>query len=128
MLVYRMPFERMTQSQNDPVFREFWPENAAVMNRVKAEEMGIADGDEVYVESIAGKIKLKAKLIMGIRPDCVAIDHGFGHWSPGLTVAAGKGANDGDLVPAMTIAEQLELNTPGMAALMEDVALKVTKA
>ena len=128
MLIYRKPFERMTQSQNDPVFREFWPENAVVMNRSKAEEMGIAGGDEVYVESNTGQIKLKAKLIMGIRPDCVAIDHGFGHWSPGLSAAAGKGANEGDLIPAMTIAEQLEHNTPGMAALMEDVALKVTKA
>ena len=48
------------------------------MNGIKAEEMGIAEGDEVYVESNAGKIKLKAKLIMGIRPECVAIDNGFG--------------------------------------------------
>jgi thiosulfate reductase/polysulfide reductase chain A len=128
LLIYRKPFERMTQSQNDPVFREFWPENAVLMNCCKAEEMGIAHGDEVYVESTTGKIKLKARLIKGIRPDCVAIDHGFGHWSSGLSVAAGKGANTGDLIPAMTIAEQLAHNTPDMAAYMEDVALKVYKA
>jgi thiosulfate reductase/polysulfide reductase chain A len=128
LLIYRKPFERMTQSQNDPVFREFWPENAVIMNSGKAEEMGIADGDEVHVESNAGKITLKAKLLNGIRPDCVAIDHGFGHWSPGYSVAAGVGANAGDLLPAMTIEEQLTHNTPDMAAYMEDVALKVYKA
>ena len=126
--VYRKPFERMTQSQNDPVFREFWPENAVIMNSGKAAEMDIAEGDEVFVESDAGKIKLKAKLLNGIRPDCVAIDHGFGHWSPGYSVAAGVGANAGELIPAMTIEEQLVHNTPDMAAYMEDVALKVYKA
>jgi thiosulfate reductase/polysulfide reductase chain A len=127
LLIYRKPFERMTQSQNDPVLREFWPENAVLINSNKAEEMGIADGDEVYVESVAGKIRLKAKLTRGIRPDCVAIDHGFGHWSAGYSVAQGVGANDGDLIPTMTIEEQLKLNTPDMATYMEDVALKVYK-
>ncbi|NIV28122.1 MAG: hypothetical protein GWN58_01045, partial [Anaerolineae bacterium] len=68
------------------------------------------------------------KLTRGIRPDCVAIDHGFGHWSSGFSVAQGVGANDGDLIPTMTIEEQLKFNTPDMAAYMEDVALKVYKA
>ena len=128
LLIYRKPFERMTQSQNDPVFREIWPENHAIINCCKAEEMGIADGDEVYVESATGKIKLKAKLSKAIRPDCVAVDHGFGHWSSGYSVAQGVGANDGDLIPTMTIAEQITHNTPDMATYMEDVALKVYKA
>ncbi len=128
LLIYRKPFERMTQSQNDPVLREFWPENQALINCCVAEDMGIADGDEVFVESVAGRIKVKAKLTRGIRPDCVAIDHGFGHWSSGFSVAQGVGANDGDLIPTMTIEEQLKFNTPDMAAYMEDVALKVYKA
>ncbi len=127
LLIYRKPFERMTQSQNDPVLREIWPENRVLINRSTAEEMGIADGDEVYVESVTGKIKIKTKLIRGIRPDCLAIDHGFGHWSSGYGVAQGVGANAGDLIPSMTIEEQLKLNTPDMAAYMEDVVLKVYK-
>ncbi len=128
LLIYRKPWERMTQSQNDPVLAEFYPENHVLINCCKAEEMGIADGDEVYVESPSGKVRLKAKLTRGIRPDCVAVDHGFGHWSPGLTVAYGKGANDGDLIPNMTIEEQIELTGQGMAALMEDVVVRVYKA
>ncbi|NIV28121.1 MAG: molybdopterin-dependent oxidoreductase, partial [Anaerolineae bacterium] len=41
LLIYRKPFERMTQSQNDPVLREFWPENQALINCCVAEDMGI---------------------------------------------------------------------------------------
>lgn len=127
-LIYRMPWSRMTQSQNDPVFAEFYPENRVIVNSNVADEMGIADGDEVYVESETGKIKLKAKLIQGIRPDCLAIDHGFGHWSEGYSIAYGKGANDGDLIPSMTMEEQLrDAGGPGMPALMEDVVLKLYK-
>ena len=128
LLIFRKPWHRMTQSQNDPVTSEFWPENKAIINSKAARDMGIADGDEVCVESVAGKIRLKAKLIEGIRPDCIAIEHGFGHWSQGLSIACGKGANDGELIPDRSIEEQLEMGGPDMSALMEDVALKVTRA
>jgi len=74
------------------------------------------------------KIKVRVHLTEGIRPDCVAVDHGFGHWSPGLSVAYGKGANDGDLVPNLTVAQQLEIGCPAMATAWEDVAVKVYKA
>lgn len=128
-LIYRKPWSRMTQSQNDPVFEEFCCTGCPVIiNQDTAKKLGINDGDEVFVESVAGKIKLNAKLIQGIRPDCVAIEHGFGHWSKGYSVACNKGGNDGDLIPSMTIEEQLEYNTPDMAAYMEDVVLKVYKA
>lgn len=127
LLIFRKPWHRMTQSQNDPITSEFAPENKAYINDKAAADMDIADDDVICIESSAGKIKLKAKLIKGIRPDCIAIEHGFGHWSQGLGIACGKGANDGELIPDMSIEEQLEINAPGMAALMEDVALKVTK-
>jgi hypothetical protein len=38
------------------------------------------------------------------------------------------GANDGDLIPNMTVADQLRVGCPGMSALMEDVVVKVYKA
>jgi thiosulfate reductase / polysulfide reductase chain A len=127
-ITYRMPWERMTQSQNDPLLAELRPTNTVLINTRTAEDLGIADGDEVYVESSAGKIKLPAELTMGIRPDCVAVDHGFGHWSQGYSVAQGRGANEGDLIPNLTIEEQLEYKTQGMPGLMEDVVVKVHKA
>jgi thiosulfate reductase/polysulfide reductase chain A len=128
LLIYRKPWERMSQTQNDPVLAEFWPENAALINSATARELGIAEGDRIYVESAMGKIKVRARLTAGIRPDCVAVDHGFGHWSKGYSVAYGKGANDGDLIPAFTVEEQRAAGDPAMGAMMEDVVVRVYRA
>jgi len=128
LLIYRQPWERLTQNQNDPVLAELWPENCAVLHADTARELGISEGDYVWVESRWGKIKVKAKLTQGIRPDCVAVDHGFGHWSPALSVAYGKGANDGELAPNATIDEQLQYKDPSMSAYWEDIAVRVYKA
>jgi len=128
LLIWRKPWERMSQSQNDPVLAEFYPENEALLHPDTARESGIADGDYVWVESGVGGIKVRVHLTQGIRPDCVAVDHGFGHWSPALSVAYGQGSNDGDLIPNQTVAQQLDAGCPAMAAFMEDVAVKVYKA
>lgn len=127
-LIGRPAIHKMTQTQNNPHAMEIYPENNAIMNTQTAREMGIKEGDAVYVESRVGKIKLKAKLTEGIRPDCVLVKHGFGHWSQDLTLAHTKGANDGDLIPDMTFEEMIELNDPGMGACMTDFCVKVYKA
>ncbi len=44
-----------------------------------ARELGIRDGDPVWVESPAGRLQTRAKLCEGIRPDVVAIPDGMGH-------------------------------------------------
>lgn len=128
LLIWRKPWERMTQSQNDPIIHELYPENVALLNASTAQELGISEGDYVWLESRVGKIKIRAKLTEGIRPDCVAVDHGFGHWSPGLSVAQGHGGNDGDLIPNQTVAEQIEAGCPAMGAMMEDVVVKVYRS
>lgn len=128
LLIWRKPWERHTQSQNDPVFAEFCSENEALVHPDAAGELGIKDEEYLWVESKLGKIKVKAKLTQGIRPDCVAVDHGFGHWSPGYSVACGRGSNDGDLVASHTVAQQLEVGCPGMSVLWEDVAVRIYKA
>jgi thiosulfate reductase/polysulfide reductase chain A len=129
LIIYRLPWYHHTTNQNDPVLAELPPRDPpAYLNPAAASALGIADGDEVYVESRSGKIKLRAALTEGIRPDCVALLHGFGHWSPGYHVAQGRGANDGDLIPSLTVQEHVDLGLPGAAALMEDAALKVYKA
>jgi anaerobic selenocysteine-containing dehydrogenase len=62
-----------------------------------AEELGIADRDEVWVESPAGKIRIPARLYAGIPPDIVAIPAGLGHTEGGRW-AAGVGTNAEALV------------------------------
>jgi thiosulfate reductase/polysulfide reductase chain A len=129
LIIYRLPWYHHSTNENDPVLAELPPANPpAYLHPSAAAALGIADGDRVTLESRSGKIQLLASLTEGIRPDCVAILHGFGHWSPGYSVAHGRGANDGDLIPDMTVDEQADLNLPGAAALMEDVALRIHRA
>jgi anaerobic selenocysteine-containing dehydrogenase len=59
------------------------------INPETAEELDIADRDEVWVESPAGRIRILAKLYPAIPPDVVAIPTGLGHtvggrWSEGV--------------------------------------------
>jgi thiosulfate reductase / polysulfide reductase chain A len=135
MIISRAPMHKMTQTQNNVLALAGYPENSAVMNIAKAQEMGINDGDEVYVESRSSgwmdrerKIKLKAKLIEGIRPDTVMIFHGFGRYSHYMTEAFGRGANEGDLILSMNFNEMRSLNDPGMGSAMQDHAVKIYKA
>ena len=135
MVISRAPMHKMTQTQNNVLALTGYPENSAVMNTAKAREMGIADGDEVYIEARSGgwmdrerKIKLKAKLIEGVRPDTVMIYHGFGRYSSYMTEAFGRGANEGDLILSMDFKQMRSLNDPGMSAAMQDQAVKIYKA
>ncbi len=133
MVISRPPMHKMTQTQNNVLALETYPENAAVINVSTGKRLGVRDGDEVYVESrgdgnVKRKIKLKAKLIEGIRPDTVMIYHGFGRYSNLLTQAFGRGANDGDLIPSMSFNEMKNLNDPGMGACMQDFAVKIYRA
>ncbi|MBW6464675.1 MAG: hypothetical protein K0B84_10915 [Firmicutes bacterium] len=133
MIISRAPMHKMTQTQNNPLALTAYPENFAVLNVANAEKLGIKDGDEVYVESrsdedVESKIKIKAKLIEGIRPDTVMIYHGFGRYSNLMTNAYGRGANEGDLIPSMTFEEMKALKDPGQGACMQDFAVKIYKA
>jgi phenylacetyl-CoA:acceptor oxidoreductase len=60
-----------------------------LMHAGRAGERGIAEGDEVFVESIAGKVKGKVILRQGIRPDTLLIAGQFGQWA--MPVARDKG-------------------------------------
>ncbi|MFZ6016595.1 MAG: hypothetical protein ACOYU0_03070 [Nitrospirota bacterium] len=71
---------------------------------------------------------MKAHLSEGIRPDCVAIDHSFSHRGKGMSVAFGKGSNEGDLVPDMTIGEMLKNPDPSANSMWNEVVLKISKA
>lgn len=47
------------------------------INRQTASNLDIADGDLVEVESLRGRIKLKASLTEDIHPKVVSIQHGW---------------------------------------------------
>jgi anaerobic selenocysteine-containing dehydrogenase len=62
-----------------------------------AEELGIADRDEVWVESPIGRIRILARLYAGLPPEIVAIPVGLGHTKGGRW-ATGVGSNPEVLV------------------------------
>ncbi len=52
-----------------------------IVNRATARRLGIADGDPVRVESVAGATRGRAVLREGIRPDTVVMIGQFDHWA-----------------------------------------------
>lgn len=51
-----------------------------IVNRTAARKLGIAEGDEVVIESVSGITEGKAVLREGIRPDTVLMIGQFDHW------------------------------------------------
>jgi thiosulfate reductase / polysulfide reductase chain A len=84
-------------TQNNRLLHERVPTNRAWIHTQPAAARGIKDGDQVFVESAAGKVKIQARVTEGIRPDCVFMPAGFGHFSQALHTSYGQGASDSDL-------------------------------
>ena len=76
--------------------KEKW-DSWAEINPETAQKMGIQDGDLIWVESKAGKLKTKARLFQGTPPACIHIPYGQGHRAYGRW-AKGRGINPNDLL------------------------------
>ncbi len=72
---------------------ESWVE----INPETAKRLGIQDGDLVWVESPAGKVKTKARLFAGTGPESIHIPYGQGHKAYGRW-AKGRGINPNELL------------------------------
>lgn len=84
---------------NQPYLQEILAPHAHVpwaswieLNPETAAELGIRDGEWVWVESPAGRARLRARIYPGIMPGLVAMPEGQGHTALGR-YAAGKGVN-----------------------------------
>jgi anaerobic selenocysteine-containing dehydrogenase len=73
----RTRFYTHSQHRNVPALREQIPEPLIEINTGTAEDLGIADGDMVKVESPRGNIALKARITDDIHPKVVSIQHGW---------------------------------------------------
>lgn len=69
-----------TEYRAVPWLREIFPEPLVEINPRTARELGIADGDWVYVESPKGKITQKAVVTEIVHPQVVCSNHDF--WFP----------------------------------------------
>jgi len=116
------------RTQNVPWIHELIPENKVWINAGNAKELFIKPEDMVFVESAYGKIKLKAFVTEGIRPDTICVPHGYGHWSKFLTRTVNHGANDGELMADIPLQKMVEINDPSANAADSDILVKIYKA
>ena len=122
------PYHRMNKNSNDPLIMDLQPENFLYIHPDVASFFDVTTGDYVNVQGRTGiTLKMRVKVIKGIRPDTVMTEHGYGDFSRGLSVAYGKGVYDGDLMPDRTLTDSLTRYTynPGMASALGDTVVKI---
>lgn len=64
--------------------------HSVLMNAQTAKVRGIEDGDEIWIESEAGKVRGKVQLTQGIRPDTIVIAGQFGQWATPIAKDTGR--------------------------------------
>jgi len=76
----RIPGYMHTEHRSLPWIREIWKEPFVEMNSETAKGLGINDGDWVWIETLRGRCKQRAKVSQGIHPQVVHAEHGW--WFP----------------------------------------------
>jgi thiosulfate reductase/polysulfide reductase chain A len=84
-------------TQNNAYLHKYQDEPRLWMNRSAASGLGLENGDWVNVTSPVGRVRVQLLATEAIRPDCVFMPPGFGHFSKALRTAYGVGASDSDL-------------------------------
>jgi len=124
-LTFIPAIHRRNSTQNNPILHEMMPTNAAIISRTLAERLGIREGQMVRIRSRVGAIELPAHITETLRPDCVMVAHGFGHRSRLLSLAAGKGVRDGDVIPSRTVEEFVAAGNFGGSACIMDAVVNI---
>jgi thiosulfate reductase/polysulfide reductase chain A len=123
------PYQRMNKNSNDPLIMDLQPENYLYIHPDVASRFGVVTGDYVRVKNpiVNKELVIRVKVIKGIRPDTVMTEHGYGHFSKGLTVAYGKGVYDGHLEPDRNVEDSLTryAYNPGMGSAIGDAVVKI---
>ena len=101
---YKLPFHAKTMTQDNPWLAELASHHLyaykLLMNTHTAARKGIADGDEVVLETSAGaSVQGIVKVSECIHPEVIGIASAFGHWARARRTARGRGAHFNSLVP-----------------------------
>jgi len=100
---YKLPYVYGSFGNENPFINEICERSgyaySILMNAAVGKGKGIRDGDEVWLESPVRKVRAKVKLTQCIHPQAVGIAGHFGHWSPGMPIARGKGVSFNSLLP-----------------------------
>nr|MBP8119351.1 tetrathionate reductase subunit TtrA [Shewanella sp.] len=59
--------------------RQVHPNNPVRLNEKTASRLGISTGDTVKISTSNGSVIALVECVAGVHPDCIAIEHGYGH-------------------------------------------------
>jgi molybdopterin-containing oxidoreductase family molybdopterin binding subunit len=100
---FKLPFHSLSFTTQNPWLSDLSERHPyaykILINTETAERKGVRDGDEIWVESEAGKVKGVAKVTECVHPEVVGIAGMFGSWAEGKPVAKGKGVHFNTLLP-----------------------------
>ena len=106
VLFGRSPLHTFARTTNNFLLADLVPENYLWINRKKARELGLEDGEYVRLENQAGfpsPGKIRVRHTQRLREDCIYMVHGFGVHSAELTRADGKGIGDEEMLARYAI-------------------------
>jgi anaerobic selenocysteine-containing dehydrogenase len=124
----KVPFLTLTFTSENPWLVELGHHNAKVfpvgMNAATGKRKGIAEGDEIEIETPSGKkVRAIARLTEGIHPECLAVPAILGRWVTANDRARGQGVHFNSLLEYT--ADRLDTLS---AALDACVKVKVVRA
>jgi len=100
---YKVPFHFQSFTSQNPWLSELGEHHPyafkILLHTETATRKGIRDGEQVWVESVAGRVQGQAKVTEGVHPEVAAIAGVFGAWARGKPIAQGKGAHFNTLLP-----------------------------
>lgn len=100
LLYGRSPVHTFSRTINNQLLNELTAENEIWINQNIATSLGITHGSYVRLKNQDGVVsnRIRAKVTQRIRTDCVYMVHGFDSFSPRMTRAFNKGADDQQLI------------------------------
>ena len=100
LLSYKLIEQKQSRTSMIPLLTELSGKQRLDINPETADRLGIAEGDDVIVEShnaLTGEtrqLKTVAALASGMRPDAVGMPHHYGGWSPDRNQGLGQSPNE----------------------------------
>ena len=100
---FKIPFHSLSFTTQNPWLNDLAEHHPYAykiwINAETAARKGIRDGEEIWLESEAGKVRGQAKITECIHPEVLGIAGVFGSWAKGKPVAKGKGVHFNSLLP-----------------------------
>jgi anaerobic selenocysteine-containing dehydrogenase len=118
----RIPVYFHNEHRQLPWCRELWPTPRVEINPADAAELGIEQGDWVWIENDRGKIRQTADLYYGVKPGMINCEHQW--WFPELKQAS-KGF---ELSGANCLVDPLAADPDTGASMVRGYAVKIYKA